>query len=261
MYYSCIRCNEKFMKKDLLIRHFKNKRLCDCKDLTIVGLNIDEYLKRSIIPKYDDEKETPHKCDACERSFSNKKYLFEHSKKYCKTKEILNTNTVSDSGDKNIVGNNNANNSYNTNCNNVNINININGFDEKWNISHIPIENLLKIILSKNKFIFLLKEIVKNIENINVNIDEDSDNCFVYKKITNSYEKKDINDVVKETLFKLKNQLHEIINNYNNNNDEIDELSIYMMAYINADTKILYSQYIANIGTINKNIVNVYSKK
>ena len=103
----------------------------------------------------------------------------------------------------------------------------INSFDETWNTNHIDNNKKLILLLNNSKFTSTLEDILENEVNLNVLIDNTTDNALVYdnKKLINM----SIKDIVKKTMEKLLNHLNDFKNDiiepnlYNIDKNIIDE--------------------------------------
>ena len=139
--------------------------------------------------------------------------------------------------------------------NNIQINMNtIHSFNDKWNTDHITPTQKLLLLLNNSKFTETLNQILENDMNLNVLIDNTSDNAIVYqdKQLVSMK----IKDIVKKTLEKIFVHLTDF-------KDDIIEPNIF-----NIDKNIMSEQIkIANtkIKDYNKDIdiqkyVNIYIK-
>lgn len=204
MYYKCSRCQLKFKQKCQIIKHYNNKKICGCKDISIPNYNnIDKMRELSLIPLYDDEEKTDFNCNKCGKSFSNDFSMKRHIKSSCKKDIIISNENITNSklniGDNNLID-----------CPiNINFNFNINGFDEKWSIDHINDDVLSSIIINNKMYENLFTKLMENIENINIILNDD--NGFVYMKNTNKPEEKKKEKIFNDIVEKLKIQLKDIV--------------------------------------------------
>lgn len=278
-YFECKRCFYKCYQKGDILKHLTKKKLCN---RTIESFNYsDAELKNlslvRIYLKHDDNENYDIKCEDCCKNFICLRTLKKH-KDICKFKKKTEENVkenVKEKVDKTsfetikniIVKNDNCNinitdNSINNITQNISLNINlINSFDEQWNITHIDDNKKLLLLLNNTKFTSTLENILENEVNLNVLIDDTSDNGLVYneKKITNM----DIKDIVKNTMDKLFNHLcnfrNDILepNKYNIDKNIIEEqLKI---------AELKYNDYKINKDNIEKVvddfIKDIYNKK
>ena len=97
----------------------------------------------------------------------------------------------------------------NIGSNNIGNNI-TKSFDEDWDLSHIDIHKKIKLFLNNSKFTSTLENILENEVNLNVLIDNTSDNCIVFTN--NKLINMNIKDIIKKTMDKL----HKHLNNFHN---------------------------------------------
>jgi hypothetical protein len=103
------------------------------------------------------------------------------------------------------------NNITNNITNNINLNIKlINSFDKDWNTEHIDEKTKLILLLNNSKFTSTLENILENEVNLNVLIDNTSNNGLVY--MDNDIKHLTIKDIVKKIMEKL----HKHINDFKN---------------------------------------------
>ena len=238
---------------DKEIDNLKNKINQIDKNFDSLSKNKSEILDNiKLIDKYKLKK-----CTLCNTEFSKISELKEHLLLECfyNSKNIhgnINLSNVYDS-------NNNNNNNNNTNNNNItnnnitnNIYLNIKNpipFDDNWNISNI--DNKDKIIFSKIMYTNLLSEILKNEINLNVIIDKDNDSGIVYKNDIDKYIKMKSEDIIDKTMLKLKEHLLSI------NNDSCD---YYLKDFLSMSKKIIekkYDDYIENNDNLKNNVSNI----
>ena len=146
------------------------------------------------------------------------------------TKEHTNDYTNNSSTD-NIPNLNNSNihiTNVTTNniLNNINFNIQIiNSFDKNWSTEHLDEKTKLILLLNQSKFTSTLENILDNDVNLNVLIDNTSDNGLVYNE--NKVSNMKLKDIFKVTMDKLYQQLCKF-------NDEISNPNI-----LNINTEII----------------------
>ena len=184
-------------------------------------------------------------CNYCCKFFHNKSNLNKHliTKRCERNKHVYENNIHKE----NIIINNDL--STNKQINNIQqigvqnnyyIINSIRGFDQDWDLSVIPQETKEKLLLSDKKFTNTLNNILKNKDNCNVIIKNDSTG-YVYLNKKKDYEAKKITDICEESMDKLHKYLtdffKETINN--NTNDikidilekEMDEVNSKFQAY------------------------------
>ena len=240
-YFECKRCFHKFNQKTDIMRHFNKKILCT-RILESYNYNDDDIFNLSLTREYNkkylinNKDHIEYNCKNCNKYFDNAKAFKRHNNITCKKNNIIiddkikTKNEFIDIENISIINNDNSitnDNSINID-NKINLNINIiNSFDGLWNTTHIDDNKKLLLLLNNSKFTSTLENILENDENLNVLIDNTSDNALVYndKKIINM----NIKDIVKKTMEKLLLQLSnfkdDIIdpNKYNIDKTIIDE--------------------------------------
>ncbi len=171
---------------------------------------------------YDTYKNKSKICLYCKEEFVKFIDLRKHILTNCFINELHKKENDKKSANNVSVANNNmsTNDSYNTNCNNTNntnvtnniTNINIEfktpvPFDDDWDISQINQEKKTTCLVSSIMYTELLKEILKNDTNLNVIIDKKSDSGMVYKNDIDKYIQMKIQDIIDNTMEKLKKHL------------------------------------------------------
>lgn len=216
-YYECKRCFHKFYQKNDMKRHLEKKKLC-IRTLESHNINQDKIVELSLIRHK--KIECNYNCKYCNKSFSHSNNLNRHVKSFClmknniledKEKEELIEASIINNDEKinkeNISINNSEVNNSNINSNNINIgniSININllkSFDEDWDLSEIDINKKLVLLLNNSKFTKTLENILENEVNLNVIIDNTSDNGLVYKN--KELVAMNIKDIIKKSMEKL----------------------------------------------------------
>lgn len=250
MYYKCVRCNLVCKQKGHIVKHYNNKQICAVKDITIPDYNdIEKMRNLSLIPQYDDEDIKEHSCKTCNKTFCNKFNLDRHVKSSCKKDNII--ENIKDSK-LNLV--NGDNNTCLIDCpiNNYNINITLNGFDEKWSLDHISNDRLKLILIDYQMYEKLFEEIMKNINNINIILEDN--NGTVYLKENKENQIKNKEQLLLDIVTKLKTQLKELA--------EIQKKNNMTLQHINATNlviQLIYMQYIQKDSIFN-NINDVIEK-
>jgi len=219
-------------------------------------------------------------CINCNKNFCNNYTLKIHIEKSCKNKKIYSENLnvppmaseIVDSkpdtiqiGNINININNDNNSSVNSNNNNNNNNINVNitkSFDEQWDTSEIDINKKFSLLFSNSKFTKTLENILENQVNLNVLIDNTSDNGIVYNN--NQFIKMNVKEIVKQTMDKLHKHLINFHNDiFDSNNIGIDKKCLDLKQNLqNINSK--YTEFNQNKDTqsiFKKYITDIYNKK
>lgn len=137
-----------------------------------------------------------------------------NNEKYINIENNYDKNYLTNIDTQNIDTQNNIdtlNNITNNITNNINLNIKlINSFDKDWNTEHIDEKMKLILLLNNSKFTSTLENILENEVNLNVLIDNTSNNGLVY--IENDIKHLTIKDIVKKIMEKL----HKHINDFKN---------------------------------------------
>ena len=281
-YYECKRCFYKCVKICDMKNHLNRKKICN-RILESYKYNEDDIynlsLKQNIISNnkyncnndYDNNK--LYKCDLCKMRFTTSGNLKRHINISCKgnKKEILNNNLDNnlDNNSNNIINSNNNSNNNNSNNNNSNniinsnnnsnnvININfINSFDKKWSTEHIDINDKYELLKSKFIYTNTLRKILENLLNLNVLVDNKSDESYYYKN--NNIEKTETKTLLRRIMGKLNNTINDLGDDIKNSNIKYDEdildesldknnqkFNDYRMNKNNIQNS--YNNYIANI--------------
>jgi hypothetical protein len=226
-----------------MVKHLDKKKLCsrtfesfkfkdeDLYDLSLqrIKLNTKKFI-----------------CTYCNKNFYNNNNLKRHIEKSCKKIDSQEESTTIENSDIPIeaselndskpdtiqIGNNNdisnSNNINSTiNSNNINLinNININitkSFDEQWDTSGIDINKKFSLLFTNSKFTKTLENILENQVNLNVLIDNTSDNGIVFND--NKFVKMNVKEIVKQTMHKLHKHLIEFHSDIFDSNDiDIDK--------------------------------------
>ena len=275
-YYECKRCFHKFYQKNDMKKHLYKKKLClrtfesfKYKDEELYNLSLERI-----------KNNNKFICINCNKNFCNNYTLNIHIEKSCKMKKknseeeykinAENSNIpiealeIIDSNPTTI--NNNISNSNNINSNNININnININitkSFDEQWDTSGIDNNKKFSLLFANSKFTKTLENILENQVNLNVLIDNTSDNGIVYNN--NKFIKMNVKEIVKQTMDKLYKHLinfHSDI--FDNNNIDIDKKCLDLKQNLqNINNK--YTDFNKSKDTqtiVKKYITEIYNKK
>jgi hypothetical protein len=145
----------------------------------------------------------------------------------------------------------------------LNINVNITkSFDEKWDTSGIDINKKFSLLFTNSKFTKTLENILENQVNLNVLIDNTSDNGIVFND--NKFVKMNVKEIVKQTMRKLHKHLIEFHSDIFDSNDiDIDKKCVdFKLNLQNINTK--YTNFTKSKDTQNivkEYITDIYNKK
>ena len=158
-------------------------------------------------------------CNMCNVEFTNSESLKKHVLIDCFIKKLESEEQSCAITNLNI-NSNNTNNTINNNTinNNTNITNNINvkfemknppiPFGDAWDMSEILKENKFHYIFHKSMYTTLLDKIMENKNNLNVIIDDiNKENGIVYKNDVDQYEELRIDQIIRKTMDKLKDEL------------------------------------------------------
>jgi hypothetical protein len=211
--YECKRCFYECKQLNDMKKHLNKKIKC-IRAVESFKYNDNELYNNSLIKNIIID-EIRYKCNNCDKKFTTSSNLARHiDNDKCLHRNKKNIDIINDDSKDNspkIIENNinienitiNIDNSI---TNNFNFNTNeINSFDDKWNTSHIDNNKKLILLLNNAKFTTTLENILENNINLNVLIDNTTDNALVYndKKIINM----SIKEIVKKTMEKLLDHL------------------------------------------------------
>jgi hypothetical protein len=284
-YYECKRCFYKSYQKNDMTKHLNKKKLCSrtfesfkYKDEDLYDLSLQRI-------KLNTKKFT---CTSCNKNFYNNNNLKRHIEKSCKNKNLdsledesnvptensdipIEASEVDDSKPDTIqIGNNNINNVNNSTINsnnNINLinNINISitkSFDEQWDTSGIDINKKFSLLFTNSKFTKTLENILENQVNLNVLIDNTSDNGIVFND--NKFVKMNVKEIVKQTMDKLHKHLIEFHSDiFDSNNIDADKKCVdFKLNLQNINSK--YTNFTKSKDTQNivkEYITDIYNKK
>ena len=242
--FICHRCNFDSDRYSNMVRHINKIKNCSKKlanykysddqilILTILprinnksiveDIEIEKYNKSNKLYKNKDKifnvfaeinKNRDRICTVCNAEFTNSELLKKHFIIDCFIKQLeseeLNTSIT------NINSNNTTNNTINNNTNitnNINVKFEMKNtpipFGESWDMSLIPKENKFHYIFHKSMYTTLLDKIMENKNNLNVIIDDiNKENGIVYKNDVDQYEELRIDQIIRKTMDKLKDEL------------------------------------------------------
>jgi hypothetical protein len=179
-------------------------------------------------------------CLFCNKEFNKIKDLREHILIDCFYDELMakntssnitndnsttiindNSTTVINDNSKIIINDNSTNITTNiTNIINNNIIINIGesvvSFDKSWDISDLnEYHKKFDILCSDILYSKLLQKILENKKNLNVIIDKESKDGFVYKNEDDKYVNMKLNDIINTSMLKLRDNLLEMNSSFN----------------------------------------------
>jgi len=267
-YYECKRCFFKAYQKNTMKKHLEKIKSCS-RTFESYKYSDNELYDLSLIRIYDKNKDTI--CNICSKNFKNIFSLNRHKIKCKDTDKDIDKDTDKDKDlDKNSdiklnnssinISNSSINNSIIDNSINKNISINIINFNDEWNTSHIDSKQKILLLLKKYKFTTTLENILENEINLNVLIDNTTNNGLVCNN--NRFEKMDIKDIVKKTMKKLLDSLNNFKNDISENNDY--ELDLNILNNEINKVNIKYDEFTNNKyaqNDVNNIIKNIYNKK
>lgn len=234
--FECIRCMYSTDKLKNMKYHLNRKVKCNITNLACVNYTDEEIEEESLIRI---NKRNNIKCEFCKKTYTSKITLLIHQKNYCKktNKESLdeynkNNNEYPKDGkdtvinetkdtvinETNIINNNITNNITN---NIININLPI-SFDKEWNIEHI--DNYLKtlLLICDNKFTFFLDNVLKNKINLNVVLDKNMSEAYVFTD--NEYKNIEKDELLSKSMEKIYNHLIKIKDEFNDTQDNCNDI-------------------------------------
>jgi triacylglycerol esterase/lipase EstA (alpha/beta hydrolase family) len=234
--YQCLRCFYTTNKSSTMKSHINRKKRCN-KHVDSLKYSDEEILELSVIKICKRDK---YKCEICKEKYATQLLLNEHKSTYC----------IKKSSEPNIVNITNITNNITNNI--INISIPIVPFDKEWNIEHL--DNYLKalILICDNKFTEFLNNILKNKVNLNVVLDKEMNNAFVYRN--NMYENIDKKDLFEKSMEKIHNHLTKIKEEFYKNAENQIQSDLIDQEIQKMDDK--YSKYLEDNTT--KDIVNNY---
>jgi hypothetical protein len=292
MYFECYKCILfKTNKKSNIISHLLKKKNCDHYNIfDTIDLSQNEILERSLIPKYKIIEQKKFTCNLCNKNFKSNRTLNIHINKNCKLKncdgesedniysnietnietniEINTENNTQKNSERNTEKNikiniENKTIIINNNFQNSTFNINIIDFNDEYSIDHISQKDKILILFCHFRYTTLLREILNNYINLNVFIDESSEESYVYNNLKKNFEKMDKNKIIEKTIDKLHKNLIEI-----NNEIENDKNFYLNRNFININKKEIddkFNKYFKesekNKENINGEFINLYKNK
>jgi hypothetical protein len=173
----------------------------------------------------DIEKTNTKICKYCSIKFNKIQDLKKHIILECFEKEMEKKFMENDLIKLNNLNYNNTINNLNINSNNIINNLNINSnnitnlipFDENWDLSMITELDKLNLIWIQVSYTTLLKNILKNDNNLNVIIDKNKEFGLVYKNNFDKYIKMEVAEIIRNSMDKLHKNLVNINEEFKNN--------------------------------------------
>lgn len=289
-YYKCRKClYERKIFRDMK-NHININKTC-IKDLSCLNLSNDEILIMTLIPFINNQQNVNfNDIKNFKYTYINKDLLFDELYNIDKTKQKvckfcntcftkiqdLKTHIIMECFEKDMdrksnskqkvqnIENINIYNNCNIEKNNItNIIINIEKpvpFNEDWDISQMSELDKSHLMLSQLMYTHLLKEILKNNNNLNVIIDQEKGFGVVYQDDFQKYIKMEIKEIISNSMDKLKKNLLDI-NNELKNNVFLDK---YILDYKTKEINNKYNCYKNNEETqkkVNDCIADIFDKK
>lgn len=233
--FECIRCMYTTDKLKNMKYHLNRKVKCNVTNLVCINYTDEEIEEESLIRI---NKRNNIKCEFCKKTYTNKITLLIHQKNNCKKinkgpsneNDKINTEYAKDAKDTkdtkdtiinetNIINNNNITNNITNNIININLPI---SFDKEWNIEHI--DNYLKtlLLICDNKFTFFLDNVLKNKINLNVVLDKNMSEAYVFTD--NEYKNIEKDELLSKSMEKIYNHLIKIKDEFNDTQDNCNEI-------------------------------------
>ena len=280
-YYECKRCFHRTYQKIHMVKHLDKKNLCsrtfesfkykdeDLYDLSLIRIKLKKFV-----------------CLKCDKNFCNNNTLKRHIEKSCKkidsqedgsnvstensdipieASEVVDSkpDTIQIGNNNDISNSNNINSNINSNNINVINNINISitkSFDEQWDTSGIDINKKFSLLFANSKFTKTLENILENQVNLNVLIDNTSDDGIVFND--NKFVKMNVKEIVKQTMDKLHKHLIEFHSDIFDSNDFDKKCVDFKLNLQNINSK--YTNFTKSKDTQNivkEYITDIYNKK
>lgn len=236
------------------------------------------YSNKNILINVLDEidKNKTKTCKYCNSNFLKIQDLKNHVLYECFEKEMEKNIKINNDETEKININNGINkieinettnisgNTINNNNNITNIIFNINTspipFDELWDLSKIDIDKKAHIMLSQYMYTFLLNEILKNDNNLNVVIDKEKNFGVIYKNEIDKYIQLGLKDIANCSMEKLHENLLSI-------SDELktkSHIDKHILDYKNKDIRNKLQCYINNKDTnktVNSYLIDIFDNE
>jgi len=275
--YECMRCKYSTPRKINMKKHFDKLIKCHKSD-DAIGFTDDQLYELSLT-KVDkrnkieiDEENKDNICKYCNNKYKNKFSLKRHIDIFCKKRKIddkkNNGNKIIENNIENQNNVNNTNNTNNTNIlnqtnnlnhtNNLNINI-INlpiGFEKEWNTEHINKYLKELIVVSDNKYTSLLNKLLDNKKNLNVLVDKEMNNGYIFTN--DEYKNIEKEKIADRSMEKLNKELNKMLEEVLQSDEIFCEKNIETHKNLINDK---YSEYIKNISIqkiVQKYIIDIY---
>lgn len=254
-YFECKRCFHKFYNLHDIMRHINKKKLC-IRAFESFKYNDDELEKLSL--ERVNKKKKDHVCEHCNKKYINIKTLKQHQETICRIDKHIKNEFECETESK-MIGNNIT--IHNTIHNNININFGtVKDFNENWDISNIDEKLKFVLLLSNSKFTNTLENILDNEVNLNVLIDNTTENGLVYTN--NMLQQMDEKDIMSKTMKKIYEQLEAFREDLRKPN-KLDLQEHYLDHEMN-NVKNKYADYrrVPEINNkVNNLIKNIYNNK
>jgi hypothetical protein len=211
MNYSCKRCGYETNFKANMKSHLDRLKKCS-KNISCIDKDDEELYNMSLNPNKSNNN---IHCKICNKNYSRIDSYNRHLKnnKKCNSEKVNNI-TLNNISNSNITYGDTINNNINNN-----INVYIIPFDNKWSIEHINNKDKCHIVSSLMKYTTLLNELLENDENLNVIVEENTNEALIFKNNEDKYVNIKKKDLYSKTMKELKNILIEMTNEIINSND------------------------------------------
>ena len=214
MNYLCHRCGYETNFKSNMKSHLDKLIKCT-KNINSIGKSDHELYKLSLQPNKNKLNNT-FNCTKCGKNYSRIDSFNRHLKKNkeCSIEYKADT-TIKECNINNNLSVGNATHSNITCGDNINnkINIYILPFDDYWTTEHLKNKDKSYIVTSIMKYTTLLTELLENDENLNVIVEENTNEALIFKNKEEKYINIKKKDLYSKTMQKLKNILIEMTNN------------------------------------------------
>lgn len=214
MNYLCNRCGYETNFRSNMKSHLDKLLKCT-KNINAIGKSDSELYDLSLKPNKNKSKNNIN-CKKCGKNYSRIDSFNRHLKnnKECSIENKADT-TIKECCINNNLSVGNAINSNITCGDNINnkINIYILPFDDYWTTKHLNNKENAYIVSSLMKYTTLLTELLENDENLNVIVEENTNEALIFKNKEEKYINIKKKDLYSKTMQKLKNILIDMTNN------------------------------------------------